>query len=68
MNNEVPVCSICGKGREDVRRLASGRRGFICEECVFGALAALAEEDPDWFEEKIAAVRAQLKGITRPRE
>ena len=37
-------CSFCGKRRREVRKLISGPRVFICDECV--ALCALLIDGP----------------------
>jgi ATP-dependent Clp protease ATP-binding subunit ClpX len=33
-NNEKLVCSFCGKGQEEVRKLIAGPGVYICDECV----------------------------------
>ena len=38
-------CSFCGKLRSEVRKLISGPRVFICNECVLLALDVIAEDD-----------------------
>jgi 5-methylcytosine-specific restriction endonuclease McrA len=30
------VCSFCGKGQHEVRKLLAGPSAFICDECVAG--------------------------------
>ena len=32
--NKIPVCSFCGKSKEDVQKLISGPSVFVCNECV----------------------------------
>ena len=38
-------CSFCGKQRREVRKLISGPRVFICDECVMRCNDILAKED-----------------------
>lgn len=37
---EPPLCSFCGKGVNQVRRMVQGQRGYICDGCILacGAL------------------------------
>ncbi|MCR5429771.1 MAG: ATP-dependent Clp protease ATP-binding subunit ClpX [Eubacterium sp.] len=44
-NNEMPVCSFCGKSRDQVNRLIAGPDGtFICDGCV-EICAGIVEEE-----------------------
>jgi hypothetical protein len=38
-------CSFCGKPRREVRKIISGARAFICDECVTLCSDIIAEED-----------------------
>ena len=38
-------CSFCGKGQQDVQKLLSGSKVYICNECVLLCAEALREED-----------------------
>src|ERR1700682_3543790 len=38
-------CSFCGKRRREVRKLISGPRVFICDECVALANDIIAKEE-----------------------
>ena len=38
-------CSFCGKSRRDVRKLISGPKVFICDECVNLCNEIIARED-----------------------
>jgi len=38
-------CSFCGKRRREVRKLISGPRVFICDECVGLCNDILAKEE-----------------------
>lgn len=57
-------CSFCGKRRAEVRRLISGPRVFICDECVGRCRQVLgprliAEDAPDAPERTTADMPAQ---------
>ncbi|SDM26170.1 ATP-dependent Clp protease ATP-binding subunit ClpX [Allokutzneria albata] len=46
MRHDLPKCSFCGKGQEQVRRLIAGPVGvYICDECVGLCNELAAEED-----------------------
>ncbi len=51
-------CSFCGKRSDAVTHLVAGPRAMICDECVDICVAVLAEQDPDWREQRIAALIA----------
>lgn len=34
-------CSFCGRSAEEVRRLVSGARAYICDACITECLAVL---------------------------
>src|SRR3989442_14473555 len=38
-------CSFCGKRRREVRKLISGPRVFICDECVALCIDIIAKEE-----------------------
>src|SRR5262249_47412323 len=38
-------CSFCGKSRRDVRKLISGPRVFICDECIGRCNEILGEDE-----------------------
>jgi ATP-dependent protease Clp ATPase subunit len=40
-------CSFCGKRRDEVRKLVSGPRVFICNECVVLCREILGPRPPD---------------------
>ena len=44
LNDPNASCSFCGQRREQVRKLISGPRVFICDECV-GLCVGILEED-----------------------
>jgi ATP-dependent Clp protease ATP-binding subunit ClpX len=53
------VCSFCGKGQEEVRKLIAGPTVYICDECIDLCNDIIAEEcDPD---ESINAVSSVPK-------
>jgi hypothetical protein len=31
---EPPLCSFCGKGKNQVRHMIEGRNAFICDQCI----------------------------------
>ncbi|WP_156051514.1 ATP-dependent Clp protease ATP-binding subunit ClpX [Allokutzneria albata] len=46
VRHDLPKCSFCGKGQEQVRRLIAGPVGvYICDECVGLCNELAAEED-----------------------
>ena len=49
-----PCCSFCGKREGQVKRLISGRGGFICEECVDFCKSMLDEEKESDAAEQLA--------------
>lgn len=49
-------CSFCGKGQHEVRKLFTGPKVFICEECVELCMDILREEKPS-----LAEARLQMK-------
>ena len=40
-------CSFCGKSRDEVRKLISGPKVYICDECIALCNDILAEEWPE---------------------
>lgn len=38
---EPPLCSFCGKGINQVRRLIEGQRGHICDSCIRACCALM---------------------------
>jgi hypothetical protein len=44
---ELPTCSFCGKGKNEVTRLLAGPAARICNECV-GLCNELIEESADF--------------------
>lgn len=42
---EPPLCSFCGKGVNQVRRMIQGQRGYICDGCI-KACGALIQNPP----------------------
>ncbi|WP_305764721.1 ATP-dependent Clp protease ATP-binding subunit ClpX [Allokutzneria sp. NRRL B-24872] len=60
MRQDLPKCSFCGKGQEQVRRLIAGPVGvYICDGCV-GLCTELATEEE--------AAPAPAERLLRPRE
>jgi hypothetical protein len=49
-------CSFCGKPGDAVTHLIAGPRVMICDECVDICIAMLAEQNPEWREQKISAL------------
>ena len=48
------VCSFCGKGQDEVRKLIAGPTVYICDECIDLCNDIIAEEVDQ--EEAISAV------------
>jgi hypothetical protein len=44
MKGEPPLCSFCGRGKGEYRRLVAAVKGNICDLCVATARAQLAKE------------------------
>src|ERR1700739_4079105 len=40
-----PVCSFCGKSRDEVRKLIAGPTVYICDECIDLCNHIIAEEN-----------------------
>lgn len=38
-------CSFCGKNREEVQKLISGPKAFICDECILESHELIAQEE-----------------------
>lgn len=49
---EKLVCSFCGKGQDEVKKLVSGRGVFICDECIEVCMNILSDEVSDSGDEK----------------
>jgi ATP-dependent Clp protease ATP-binding subunit ClpX len=43
-----PVCSFCGRTKQDVKQLIAGARAFICDGCVQLCVGMLFEQPQDW--------------------
>ena len=43
-DNDKLVCTFCGKGQEDVRKLIAGPSVYICDECVDLCIDIIEEE------------------------
>src|ERR1044071_7317199 len=41
---QSPSCSFCGKSKEEVKRLISGPKVYICDECLALCLEIVEEE------------------------
>lgn len=41
---EPPLCSFCGKGSNQVRKLVAGANAFICDECTILVAEVMADE------------------------
>ena len=39
-----PLCSFCGKGTNQVRKLVAGANAFICDECTIFVAEIMADE------------------------
>ena len=44
VNGETPLCSFCGKEKEEVKKLIAGPKVFICNECVELCVDIVADE------------------------
>ena len=63
---DMPVCSFCGKGRDQVRRLIAGPEGsYICDECV-EICAGIVEEELYTVDEEPKA--AEDINLLKPKE
>jgi hypothetical protein len=41
---EPPLCSFCGKGSNQVRKLVGGTNAYICDECTILVAEVMADE------------------------
>ena len=39
-----PLCSFCGRGSNQVRKLVAGANAFICDECTILVAEIMADE------------------------
>jgi hypothetical protein len=39
-----PLCSFCGRGTNQVRKLVAGANAFICDECTIFVAEVMADE------------------------
>ncbi|MCR5430350.1 MAG: ATP-dependent Clp protease ATP-binding subunit ClpX [Eubacterium sp.] len=64
--NEIPVCSFCGKSRDQVNRLIAGPEGaYICDGCV-EICAGIVEEELYHTEEEIK--KSEDINLLKPKE
>jgi hypothetical protein len=54
-------CSFCGKQEPQVGRILAGPGVYICNECVYGCLEMLNEEQIGNKTEPIAALKAEIQ-------
>jgi hypothetical protein len=64
---EILICSVCGKHRDDVRRLIVGtgvdhkgnsHEGRLCSECIATFMFIMALDDREWFDKQVEEARA----------
>jgi ATP-dependent Clp protease ATP-binding subunit ClpX len=55
-------CSFCGKRRREVKKLISGPRVFICDECTALCVAIIKKENETKETTSVAALSGQLAG------
>lgn len=64
---ETLICSVCGKHRDDARKLIIGTgvdhkgnsyEGRLCSECIATFMLVMALEDREWFDKQVEEARA----------
>jgi ATP-dependent Clp protease ATP-binding subunit ClpX len=60
--DKPPICSFCGKSKEEVKKLISGPSVFVCNECVTLCNDIIHEDD------KAEAVAGEEKKLPTPLE
>ena len=56
--NERPRCSFCANIFAEGRRAGvAGPGAFICRDCIGLCAEVMAEEDPEWRDQKIEALK-----------
>ena len=58
------VCSFCGKGQKEVKKLIAGPTVYICDECIGLCNDIITEE----FEHEEAAQKKTHQNIPKPAE
>ena len=41
---EPPLCTFCGKGSNQVRKMVGGANAYICDECLIFAVELMVDE------------------------
>lgn len=61
-------CSFCGRGPKEVNMLLTGLHGYICDECVRGAMQIIEANDSSLGKKSGGKFNTDFKKVPKPKE
>lgn len=61
-------CSFCGRGPKEVNMLLTGLHGYICDECVRGAMQIIEANDSSLGKKSDGKFNTDFKKVPKPKE
>lgn len=67
-NKKDPCCSFCGRSSKEVNILLTGMHGYICDECVRGAMQIVETGVLQQSKKGVSKFNTDFKKVPKPKE